>query len=432
MEIDNRYEIQMKQMPVEDPMEREKYLQVTEELKSALREERFIQNKSLEFLLKKTYYRILGSNTLAYTPGPILLLRSPIVNASCYAEGTIILTTGLLSTLRTESELAFVIAHELAHYQLRHPMTMQGEWYDVLNYHNWILKRSLEGKIGVKQVEWITSEIYDGSRFNREAENLADELAVKLIANAGFNSKGALNALTNLDSLEKVNPVLGSRLFESLSTPKYQFDPIWLNERSSLYHKEQELILFFKSDSLVTHPDFSQRKDRLVQTYDTLLENDQKPIYMLSDSLRIVCQFESALGGYNDKQFDYSLYYCLLLKHFYPRNKYLNKIIASILIDTYEARWNGHIDEYVPKMTINYNQDLRLVNNLLHNLTDVELLDLAFYFLSYTRNFDSNDQSHYYLIYRICELSKRSEVAKMVINTYTEKYPNGEFVKRMK
>ena len=47
-----------------------------------------------------------------------MLFRS--ANASTYPNGTIVINTGLLSTLHTEDELVACLAHEVAHFVLDH------------------------------------------------------------------------------------------------------------------------------------------------------------------------------------------------------------------------------------------------------------------------------------------------------------------------
>lgn len=50
----------------------------------------------------------------------LLILSDPIANASMYPNGTLVITTGLLSLLHSEDELAAVLAHEIAHFVLDH------------------------------------------------------------------------------------------------------------------------------------------------------------------------------------------------------------------------------------------------------------------------------------------------------------------------
>ena len=55
-------------------------------------------------------------------PGSVNLLiqRNPIANASMFPNGTLMITTGLISLLHSEDELAAVLSHEIAHFVLDH------------------------------------------------------------------------------------------------------------------------------------------------------------------------------------------------------------------------------------------------------------------------------------------------------------------------
>lgn len=434
MAIDDRYEIHISYMNIHDPVQQDKYYKITEELKKAIRDGKFVRDDSLEFLVNSIYNKIIDNNRLKCIPGKILVLRSPIVNAFCYSEGTIILTTALLAAYDTEDELASTIAHELAHYERKHAMVIGREWTNsgVGEVTGRALKHSLEGSITIKEFERTTALLYGLTRFNREAEIDADVLGLLFMDQAGYNVKGVLSGLDKLDSGTLVNGSIGIDLFKPLDTPRYPFIDAWLTERAGIYRKDQSMFLFFKTDSLGTHPEIEDRKSRLMKNFDSLINNDTRPIKPYSKSIKYISMFESAKGAYINKEFDYCLYYSLVLKNIFPRNKYLSTLIASVLIDTHDALKSGREDDFVPRMTIDYTPDLVLVNNLLHNLKDGELLDLAFHFLSYSTNFDKENQNHYYLLHKICLLSHRNEVAKKIAESYLEKFPDGEFVKSMR
>ena len=50
----------------------------------------------------------------------VYILQTPIVNAYSMPDGTILVTMGMLAQVTNEAELAFVLAHEIAHYSERH------------------------------------------------------------------------------------------------------------------------------------------------------------------------------------------------------------------------------------------------------------------------------------------------------------------------
>ena len=89
----------------------------------------WVKTKGLEFddsFLETYVYSIITklSPTVLIDgrPGTVnLLIRSDQeANACTFPNGTLIITTGLLSLLHTEAELAAILAHEIAHFVLDH------------------------------------------------------------------------------------------------------------------------------------------------------------------------------------------------------------------------------------------------------------------------------------------------------------------------
>ncbi|MDR1459432.1 MAG: M48 family metallopeptidase, partial [Bacteroidales bacterium] len=50
----------------------------------------------------------------------LLVVKSPVVNAYANAQGILLINIGLIAQTSNEAELAFVLAHEIIHYALKH------------------------------------------------------------------------------------------------------------------------------------------------------------------------------------------------------------------------------------------------------------------------------------------------------------------------
>src|SRR5688572_14438534 len=96
------------------------YYQRTNELIKSIRQRIFIGDESLEKTVDDVMKRIIQFNEVQNLPKRILIQKNPVPNAFCYGEGTFVITVGLLGDISNESELAFALAHELAHYELDH------------------------------------------------------------------------------------------------------------------------------------------------------------------------------------------------------------------------------------------------------------------------------------------------------------------------
>jgi Zn-dependent protease with chaperone function len=119
-------------------------------------------------------------------PSRVFLARSGQRNA--YADGRhVFLTTGLLAKLRNDDELAFLIAHEMAHNILGHAAIM----------------RSAAVKRGIGRTLGRSGEVV------RETERSADRLGAQLMMDAGFDPLKGIEVLRRLDGAD-----LGIGLFK--------------------------------------------------------------------------------------------------------------------------------------------------------------------------------------------------------------------------
>jgi predicted Zn-dependent protease len=107
-------------------------------------------------------------------PYQFVVVNSSVRNAMCLPGGKIIVTKGLLKSLKSESELAAVLAHEIGHANARHSAKR--------------IERNLMGNFSIIGTDLIAL-MYD-----RSAEIEADTLSVKYMTKAGYTSQGAIDA----------------------------------------------------------------------------------------------------------------------------------------------------------------------------------------------------------------------------------------------
>lgn len=76
----------------------------------------------------------------------LVLSRNPEANAHAVGNGTILLNIGLLPMLENDSQLAFILCHELAHVQCRHMETSIHERLSTI--HDREIKREVRRIVG--------------------------------------------------------------------------------------------------------------------------------------------------------------------------------------------------------------------------------------------------------------------------------------------
>src|SRR6185369_10732979 len=80
----------------------------------------FVLDSSLERFPNEVLKKIIDANGLKRQERRVLVSRSSQLNAYCAGQGIYVVTVESLARINTEDELAFTIAHELAHDELSH------------------------------------------------------------------------------------------------------------------------------------------------------------------------------------------------------------------------------------------------------------------------------------------------------------------------
>lgn len=410
------------------------YLERTNYLIGKVRQEVFIKDDTLQLFVDQILKRIISNNVLYHPPKRILILKSPEVNAFCYLEGTFVIHVGLISKVRNESELAFAIAHELAHFELDHlrkRITKNVETKLARNVDR-NLSKVYEEDVTLAEIDSLKRFVYDLTRHNREAESEADSLGFILFQNAGYHQPEALDLLAVLDSANYLKHPIDEELFTPFYSAKFPFQSYWLNQRPRIFSKKTTNTFIFSNDSILSHPDTRYRKINL----EAKMDDRQRPLNFQDDAFVnaaiTMAEFETIESAYNLKQYDRCLFYGLGLVNHYPHHKYLVSVITRVLIDVYELKEDGTLNHVVPAFTSYYSEELRRVNNFIHNLTKDETGEIAFNFLNNQANFDPAHEEHYYLLWKICKLTQRTTVAAKVEQSYKSKFPKGKFADRMK
>jgi predicted Zn-dependent protease len=126
----------------------------------------------------------------------VTILDSPAVNAFALPSGRLYVTRGLLALANDSSEIAAVMAHEIAHVTLRHAATRSE-----LEMRSALVSRVVAD---VLRDQRAVASVRDASRvdiarFSREQELEADAESVRTLAKAGYDPFGAMRFLQSLD-----------------------------------------------------------------------------------------------------------------------------------------------------------------------------------------------------------------------------------------
>ena len=174
------------------------------------------------------YIERIGQRLAAEAPGPGYPYRFRIanlsdVNAFALPGGYIYVHRGLIEQVRTEGELAGVMAHEIAHVALRHPTSQASKAY--VTRAGIGLLGTLLGDGRQTTVSGIMNAVGGFGlnalflRYSRNAETQADVVGAQIMARAGYDPNEMASFFAYLQSQSPRRPSLFQRFLSDHPPP---------------------------------------------------------------------------------------------------------------------------------------------------------------------------------------------------------------------
>jgi len=149
------------------------------------------------------------------------VVNSSDINAFALPGGFIYVHRGLIQAARTEGELAGVLAHEMAHVALRHGTAQVSKAY-AAQLGIGALGQILGGGRQNSQVWNAVGNIGLSTlflKFSRNAEDEADSVGARMMAEAGYNPVEMANFFDLLQAQQRRNPSSVEQFFSSHPAP---------------------------------------------------------------------------------------------------------------------------------------------------------------------------------------------------------------------
>ncbi|WP_238528936.1 beta-barrel assembly-enhancing protease [Glaciecola punicea] len=130
-------------------------------------------------------------------PFQFFMINNPVLNAFAFYGGHIGIHTGLLAASSTESELASVLAHEVAHVTQRHlarrvQMQKRNSPLQIASLIGGILLAMADPEAGIAAVQASSAAGQQANiNFTRTNEIEADNIGINILYRAGFDPQGA-------------------------------------------------------------------------------------------------------------------------------------------------------------------------------------------------------------------------------------------------
>ncbi|MDG2070655.1 MAG: M48 family metalloprotease [Pseudomonadales bacterium] len=212
----------------------------------------------------QTYVSMVGERIAKESSRPNLeyhftVLDDDMINAFALPGGFIYVTRGMLTHMNSESELAAVLGHEVAHVTEKHAIrrNSRGQALNILSTVAAAVTMSQMGQVAAEGVSELGG-MFGGvlvTGYSRDFELEADEVGAKFMAQAGYSPEAMLRTIEILKAKDRI-----------------EIEQARLEKREPLvYH-----------GFLSTHPDHDTRYKQaieasmdLVEEYDEFIKTDE-------------------------------------------------------------------------------------------------------------------------------------------------------------
>jgi hypothetical protein len=263
------------------------------------------------------------------------VLKSTAVNAFSTDQGIIIFTTGLLSQLENEAQLAFIIAHEVSHYTQTH---VRDGYVERQNYKK---SRGRYSRMSYNDAV-NTLSVYDKAN-----ELEADEKGIEIFLKSNYSVDEIYGAFQVLlySYLPFEEKVFDSTFFDTdiMKVPGSFFpdsiNPITLEEDYD--------------DEGSTHPNIKTRMDKAIDFIGDQSSKGDLKFQVGEDEFNKVknlARFESINLNLADRYYADALYEVFLLKNDFPENRFLDLGFVKCLYGLAKYKNAGRYNEVTRKL----------------------------------------------------------------------------------
>ena len=288
-------------------------------------------------------------------------IRSNIVNAFVTPQGVVFVTQGLVAQLENEAQLAYILAHEIAHYKLDHNVTKYQERVRVMR----------EGGSYSRRIKKL-------SNYSKDKEFGADSLGIHYFHQAKY-AKSELFSVFDVLSYSYLP-------FDLVPFPKDYFNTDHIFVPEELFVDDLPKISFDEDydDSKSSHPNIESRREKL-EEWTADIENWGGVVFHFSkeefNKVREIARFESIRNDLYDVRPVGVLYNIFLLEQNHPDNEYLQIAKAKAWSQMISLREEGEFYRQVARASEVQGAPHRLVK-FLRSIDREPLYTLAFRVIS--------------------------------------------------
>lgn len=279
-------------------------------------------------------------------------IKSNVTNAFSTDQGIVFVTTGFISQISSEAQLAYVLAHEISHYTEKHVV-------ETFEYRN--------------RNKGINSQIQQLSSYSQEKEFEADVEGVKLFHAAGYS----------MDFLTTTFDVL---MYSYLPIDEIPFPKTYFNSdlcfvpEFRFSNKEYPIKAEEDfDDSRSTHPNIRKRKNKAMEAAKNYnnwgnVKNhfgEERFLYV-----RNLARFERVRSDLIELQYGDALYTIFILEQEFPNSLYLHRMKAQCWYGISLMKQENKINQVIQSSKDLEGEGAQM-HAFLKNLKEIEVITLA-------------------------------------------------------
>ena len=307
-------------------------------------------------------------------PVQLVLSRSPEPNAHAVGNSTVMLNVGLLARLENESQLAYVLCHELAHIQAGH--MARGLSEQLTKIHSKELQREVkrivadEYNISSKLKALALGLSLNSTFHHRKYEKQADSLGYVLLKRTRFEAPQAYRVLQLLDQIDlpiSTEPLVLNQTFGCASAP-YPLAEAPAKTKSIFTVAAPVKTVLETTDTLKSHPDCAKRMRYLRELAQDQMADGPPTAPPAPEFARVVAlaRLEAVQSWFDYECYDHALFEALLLLREQPQNGYLHSVVTLSLYELREHLlkhdFYAVVGNVSPQHPANFNQLLNALN----------------------------------------------------------------------
>jgi Zn-dependent protease with chaperone function len=285
----------------------------------------------------------------------LVLSRSPEPNAHAVGNSTVMLNLGLLARLENESQLAYVLCHELAHMQAQHMETSLRERLTTL--HSKELKEEVrritaeEYNISSKLKALALGMSLNSTYHQRKHEKQADSLGYVLLKRTDFDATQSYRVLQLLDKIDQ--PLATAPLdlagYFGCTTFPYPLPTAPAKPKSIFTVAAPVQTALEMTDTLKSHPDCAKRMRYLRELAQGQVADGPPATPSNLEFARIAAlsRLEVVQSWFDYDCYDHALFEALQLLPEQPQSVYLRSVVTLSLYQLHKHLLNHTFTEVV-------------------------------------------------------------------------------------